>query len=173
MDGFKYIHSSDDLKGNLIEGQLVIVEFYRKHIEAGSMGEALDKVLPMIDDPSVTKALQGNVIFTVSGYDNDPRELYEIDPVKRYFKQLVKEWPFILHFLDQRTQSLGLIMTLIADDNDMTRLGDGRISTSVGFSDDILKRLLNECLNHNELHMFAENSKYLDYLTSRLKMFSG
>lgn len=42
---------------------------------------------------------KGNLSVSVSGYDDDPRELYEIPEVRRYLQGLDQEWPFWFFFL--------------------------------------------------------------------------
>lgn len=49
--------------------------------------------------PKLTKEVQGRVIILVSGYDEDPRELYQISKVRKWFQEiepLIKYWFFFL-----------------------------------------------------------------------------
>lgn len=50
---------------------------------------------------SVCVELEGHFIpsLTISGYDDDSRELFEIPEVCRYLRGLDHEWPFWFFFL--------------------------------------------------------------------------
>ena len=39
----------------------------------------------------------GKIMFSVSGYDNDPRPLYEILEVRQFLKKLAREWPYFFY----------------------------------------------------------------------------
>lgn len=43
--------------------------------------------------------IQGKISFQVSGYDNDPRELWEIPELKLYFKKIDETAPFFLYYI--------------------------------------------------------------------------
>ena len=43
--------------------------------------------------------VQGKISFEVSGYDDDPRELWKIPEARSYFKKLDKAAPFFLYFI--------------------------------------------------------------------------
>lgn len=43
--------------------------------------------------------VQGQISFSVSGYDHDPREIWEIPEVRTYFHELDRIAPFFLYYL--------------------------------------------------------------------------
>lgn len=45
-------------------------------------------------------SLYQRLTISISGYDNDPRELYEIEEVKKYIKKMIKKYPTLLYFLN-------------------------------------------------------------------------
>lgn len=49
----------------------------------------------------------GNVEFTVGGYDDDPRELWEIPEVIEYFKALNDHWQYAFFFLNTEPSECG------------------------------------------------------------------
>lgn len=53
---------------------------------------------------SIAKEFQ--VMFSVGGYDDDPRELYEIPSVIAYVKKLFEEVPWLFYFLCEESRKL-------------------------------------------------------------------
>jgi len=47
----------------------------------------------------ITEETPSTAELTISGYDDDPRELYEIPEVCRWAKEIIKEFPVLLFFL--------------------------------------------------------------------------
>lgn len=44
--------------------------------------------------------LRGTVLFSVEGYDSDPRELYEIPEVQQWFRELLRKVPYLFYYVD-------------------------------------------------------------------------
>lgn len=57
--------------------------------------------------------LRGTVMFTISGYDSDPRELFEIEEVCTYCKKLIKAVPYMMYYLEQ-TDTFAWFLNCIA-----------------------------------------------------------
>ena len=49
---------------------------------------------------------EGSLVLSVSGYDDDERELYEIREVRKYFRELLKKHPYIFYFLNEGSWKL-------------------------------------------------------------------
>ncbi len=60
---------------------------------------------------------ENKLIIVVEGYEDDPRELYEIEEVKNYFTILDKLFPYWFYFInknvDKTKSSLSLIMLML------------------------------------------------------------
>ena len=50
------------------------------------------------------------VVFGVDGYNDDPRELFEIPEVRTFIRDLDSKWPFWFFFLSKATNALKMIM---------------------------------------------------------------
>ena len=48
----------------------------------------------------ITRFLRGTVIFSIEGYDADPRELYEIPEVREWFRELRERISSLFYYLD-------------------------------------------------------------------------
>jgi hypothetical protein len=51
----------------------------------------------------------------VKGFDDDPRELFEVPTVRRFFQAITQNWPYWLHFLnaDAPAEQIPLIYQLL------------------------------------------------------------
>lgn len=79
----------------------VTLGIHREQIEAYDLESSLGflRTLVPLRDPQYVWSWKGNLSVSVSGYDNDSRELYEIPEVRRYLQGLDQEWPFWFFFL--------------------------------------------------------------------------
>ena len=57
---------------------------------------ALDKLLK----PEVAQRLKGRLIFEIRGYEDDPRDLWEIPEVRAWMKALDQAFPYWFYFMD-------------------------------------------------------------------------
>ena len=79
---------------NFPEGiDMLVVEASREYVEAGNILPVL-KILNTLIEPDNIKKFSDRMMFCISGFDNDPRELAEISEVRIFMKKLDSEWPF-------------------------------------------------------------------------------
>ncbi len=74
---------------------------YASHaeVEAGDIDHAsttFDKLL----NPEVAQRLKGRLIFGIRGYEDDPRDLYEIPEVRAWMQALDQVFPYWFYFMD-------------------------------------------------------------------------
>jgi len=64
---------------------------------------AVKRVLRFIGEEAEARGgiskIQGKISFSISGYDTDPRELWEIPEVKAYFVELDRKLPHFLYYI--------------------------------------------------------------------------
>lgn len=56
--------------------------------------------IPLTTNLKIDRKLHGGLILHFTGYDDDPRELYEIPETKVFFEKLNKEIPNIIYFIE-------------------------------------------------------------------------
>lgn len=73
---------------------------HREQIEAFDLESSLEflRTLVPLRDPQCVWSWKGTLTLAISGYDNDPRELYEIPEVCRYLRGIDQPWPFWFFF---------------------------------------------------------------------------
>lgn len=83
----------------------------RQQVETFELESSLDFLRSLVPTkhPEHAWAYKGRLSLVISGYDTDPRELFEIPAVCRYLRELDKEWPFWLFFLNQVDESIKVV----------------------------------------------------------------
>jgi hypothetical protein len=71
---------------------------------------ALAALDPLLADSQTVRRYQGRLHLFVGGYDDDPRELWEIPEVRQYLGALDSRFPFWVWFLDPTDPSLLLVV---------------------------------------------------------------
>lgn len=76
----------------------------RAEVEAADIDRALialDKLL----NPEVAQRLKGRLIFGIRGYEDDPRDLYEIPEIRAWMQALDQVFPYWFYFMDVGSRS--------------------------------------------------------------------
>lgn len=96
---------------------LVVVSFSHREVVTGQVGDALDRLLHLTDDPVQSERYAGAVYFQFEGFDADTREIFEIPEIVRFFRALTAEWAPWYHFLvrDPEVQQFRLLFALLCD----------------------------------------------------------
>lgn len=92
---------------------LVILELSRKEIDSGNIAGALERLHVLTDSAENVLRYQESLIFQVTGFDADPRELAEIPAVRSFFQALAAEWPHWFWFLPRHVGLLELLLSLL------------------------------------------------------------
>lgn len=85
---------------NLPPGEqgLVVMLITRQEVDELNIGSAVDRLLEMSDHPERAASFAGSVVFSIDGFNEDRRELYEVPAVRDYFKALDEAWPLMGYF---------------------------------------------------------------------------
>jgi hypothetical protein len=140
--------------------ELFVVEFARRHIESGDIGEILKALKPMAATRENVQLLEGRVTFYFSGWDEDPRETAEIPEIRAWFSKLTAEFPYWLHFLEKQGDSILHTMRLLCKGN----YEKGPVEGMVGWSFDDLREF-----KTNILTLFG----YMNEMYDRLGLPEG
>ncbi|MFZ4774037.1 MAG: hypothetical protein ACOYM3_01655 [Terrimicrobiaceae bacterium] len=112
--------------------------------------------------------LFGSVMFTISGYDDSPDELYSIPEVRKYLAKVQAEWPCWLYFSELESQCLQMIALCLLK-NIHAKKVSGQPTAMVSFDKSELTRFLFQCMKpleklaetahlpHEVVHQRAEN----------------
>lgn len=113
-----------DLPTDETAAQMVIVAIDRRSdIEAKNVKGILGRLRLLSATREDLMRYQGKVSLSVSGYDNDPRELHLIPEVKRWFQSLDLEWPYWGWFLERDGDMFSLILALLCSVKEVRKEG--------------------------------------------------
>lgn len=92
---------------------LIVFEVSKREIDTQNIASSLERLLVMTDSRTNVLRYRESVVFLVSGYDEDSRELVEIPEVRSFFRKLTAEWPHWFWFLARSFGSISLLMSLL------------------------------------------------------------
>lgn len=105
---------ADGLPHVINDDSIAVLLITRDEIERGTVGDVVDRLMVMSDTPHAAQKLAGRVVIQVDGYNDDPRELMEIEDVREFFAAVHKQWRYWAHFMDSTlTESFNVIVGLL------------------------------------------------------------
>ena len=98
------------------EPAMVVMKCMRQDITLGRFSKILSKLMILTDSRENVMRYKGSLVFTFGGYDNDNREVYEIEKLRKFVYRLNSEWPYWMWFLDNETSNqFALIFNCLAE----------------------------------------------------------
>lgn len=94
---------------------LVLFSVRREVIESGNIASVLERLHILTDSPRNVSLYKEAMVLSAEGYDDDPRELWEVKEVKDFFKQLVAEWPHWFWFLARNAGMVAMFLNLLCE----------------------------------------------------------
>ena len=119
--------SSQDWSGN---DSYFFYVIDREEVEACDPSRLLHDLRPEPDNPFM-KAGPGTVIFSVNGYDDDPRNLLEIPEVRDYFETVHEHAPCWLYFSMPGNGWLRIVLAASISGCHALGAGDGQLQVGV------------------------------------------
>ena len=101
--------TTDDLLLKLGVDSIVMV-VSRDEVESLDLSGCLGVLDSLIDSREKAMRFRDRVNFSVDGYNDDPRELFEIPEVRTFIRELDVKWPYWFFFLSKTTDTLKMIM---------------------------------------------------------------
>ena len=132
---------SDGLADNTDPAVLILM-LTRGEIESCRQASALERLHVLTDSLENVRRYKGSLIIQVDGYEDDPRELFEIPEVRAFFRGLVQAWPHFLWFAHRGVGSVGLLLALLCDVR-LIRNPNGSIGTEFTSLEEVKATLLN------------------------------
>lgn len=92
-----------------LKPDFLMVGIGRDKVESNDIAPALSTLTDLFADPNAVRRLQGRVSILFEGYDDDPREVYEIPEVRRFCAALDRRFPYWLYFLTTIQNNLKVV----------------------------------------------------------------
>jgi len=93
----------------------VILMFSRRQVETCDIDEPLQFLRRLTADRHTALEFCGRISLVIDGYNDDPRELFEIPEVRAYIKRLDQEWRYWFFFLSQADESIKLLESCLCE----------------------------------------------------------
>jgi hypothetical protein len=81
----------------------------RREVESRDVAPALQVLESLLYDAETVRAFRGRAGLAFHGYDDDPRELYQIPEVRRFVAELDSRFPYWFYFLSTGNDMLKMI----------------------------------------------------------------
>lgn len=111
--------------------ELVVLQIDRVHVERNDLQTWVSVLERLSSDEATASAYEGMLSVAVTGYEDDPRELYEVPEVVRYMRALTDAWPYWFHFCERNMRSLELIFLSHVDLRRVKNLGPHKVGVEV------------------------------------------
>ena len=66
--------------------------------------------------------MMNHLALFIEGYDDDPREIYAIPEVRKFYQQLWERWPYWLYFCNLDTENLMMMVMCCLDSLDALKV---------------------------------------------------
>ena len=96
-------------------GDPIFLVISRREIELGQTDDVLAFLERISSRRGEAVAACGRLCITVEGYDADPRELFEIEEVRRFMRALDATWPYWFYFMNQVDDGLKWLESCLCD----------------------------------------------------------
>ena len=85
------------------------VVFSRQEVESLDITPALKALESLLFDAETVRMFQGQVGISFEGWDDDPREVYEIPEIRTFLHMLDAEFPYWFYFLSTEFETLRMV----------------------------------------------------------------
>ena len=107
---------------------LIVYQLSREKVERGDFSRFLSHYgFSNLPNGPALKRLLGLMVFCIEGYDVDPREIYLIDEVRRFYAAFHQAWPFWLFVCDLHQDTLKTMVLCCLNTFTAFKV-DGRVS---------------------------------------------
>lgn len=102
----------------------------RDKVEALDIEAPLGALRTMAATADTARAFAGRVHIVFDGYNDDPREVYQVPAVRSFVMKLTEQFPHWFHFMNKVDDSLLVILKCLTKPQPVV-ISDGRVATSV------------------------------------------
>jgi len=94
------------------------------------------------------KDAKGKLWLTFDGYENDPREIYEIDEIRDFVRYIYNQYNFIFYFLTHLDNNRAVIFACINDFRSSKKNGEPNVNLEIIFDENIKQKTVNAIVNY-------------------------
>ncbi|MBU2771593.1 hypothetical protein [Acidithiobacillus caldus] len=120
-DGFEAM--DEEQKRHLLVGGNIVYITDRAEVDSMNIGPTLKFLEHLSASTDAVRAYCGRLNILFNGCDTDPREVWEIPEVRKYFAKLTEAWPYWLWFMNKSPvySQIPLLTFLLLDGQTLRR----------------------------------------------------
>ena len=107
----------------------------------------------LLESPEMIQKGRNKIIIGFDGYDDDPREVFDIFEIKDYIQSLTLKFPYWLYFCGKDEKDDTLRMIVLAHCNNNRNFGPGTVRINAaefyGVCNMLAKHLAGFCIKYN------------------------
>jgi hypothetical protein len=102
---------------------LIFYQFSRDRVEAGDAKAFMSRFgRHRVPVGKQLGAMMNSLALMIEGYDTDPREIYAIPEVRKFYQQLWERWPYWPFFCNLETENLMMMVMCCLDSLDALKV---------------------------------------------------
>ena len=136
------------METNLKTVDKIVLFIPKKVIEANDYSFVLNIFDDVLKDPELIRKFKNQVTIGFDGYDDDPKEVFEISQIRNYIQHLTLKFSNWFYFLNLGDHSLGLMMVILCKFEKINKSWKIRINPKD--FDEVTVHLLKELLKFYE-----------------------
>ena len=113
-----------------MEGDLILYQFSRSKVERCDFGHFLSLYAPdKLPEGRPLRDMMNCFVFCIEGWDSDPREIYLIPEIRRFYSVFHEAWPYWLYFCNLDGDTLrSMVMCCLPDVSTMQVDGNNKVA---------------------------------------------
>jgi len=100
---------------------LAVLVIDKTEVEAGATGRVIDCLMTLTDSARLTRAYADRLVLLFSGYESDPREVFDVPEVRAFFAAINEKWSAWFHFVEKDGPTLSVILRLLTQSTPLHR----------------------------------------------------
>ena len=116
-----------------MDHSFIVYQFSRQKVERGDFSDFLGRFgIDRLPTGGALASMMGSLALTLDGYDHDPREIYAIPEVRKFYGNFHRTWPYWLYFCDLHQDNLKtMILCCLPSLTSVSRQGRPQVGVQV------------------------------------------
>lgn len=106
---------ADGFRRHAHQADVAVLCLTRGEVEAGLVGSAVERLMELTDNPELVTRYEARLLLVIEGYEDDPRELWQVPEACRFIRQVTEQWPYWTWFAMPEGGVPSLVMCLLVD----------------------------------------------------------
>ncbi|MCU1709572.1 MULTISPECIES: hypothetical protein [Xanthomonas] len=152
-----HILDGTPLDPSILNHDAIIFVFSRERVERGDIGDTLGQLNALSDNPENVRRFVGRVFFMFDGYNDDPRQIYQVPEARDFFAKLTAMLPLWAHYLHRDAETVGIAYLLLCQSEPFYE-NKQRVSVSIDMAEanSLTRRLVSSATGLHALHGLTE-----------------